>query len=133
MSKTPSVFISHGSPDIIITDTAARAFLQEFSQKGPRPEAIAVVSAHFEAGGVAITGDRNPATVNDFGNFAPELFKIEYAAPGCPVLADRIACLLRSSGLAAGVVCDHGFDHGTWATAVPHVPGCRHSGCPGVC
>lgn len=115
MAMTPSLFISHGSPDIVITDTAARTFLQEFSRKGPRPEAIVVVSAHFEAGGVAITGDTNPVTIHDFGGFAPELFKIEYAAPGCPALADRMASMLRSSGLAAGVVCNHGFDHGTWA------------------
>ncbi|MEX3009476.1 class III extradiol ring-cleavage dioxygenase [Hoeflea sp. TYP-13] len=115
MSVLSSLFISHGSPDIVITDTAARAFLQEFADRGPRPEAIVVVSAHFEAGGVAITGDEHPCTVHDFGGFAPELYKMKYSAPGSPALADRLACMLRNAGLPAGVICDQGFDHGTWA------------------
>lgn len=114
MPEIPSVFISHGSPDIAIADTEARAFLQNFAANAPRPEAIVVVSAHFEAGGVAITGDAKPVTVHDFGGFAPELYEIQYKAPGCPSLATRLACLMHASGLAAGVVRDHGFDHGTW-------------------
>lgn len=114
MSDIPSLFVSHGSPDIAITDTAARAFLQNYANSAPRPDAIVVVSAHFEAGGVAITGDANPVTIHDFGGFAPELFEIQYSAPGCPSLAERLACQLHGSGLAAGVVRDHGFDHGTW-------------------
>ena len=114
MSKIPSLFVSHGSPDIAITDTAARAFMENFARNAPRPDAIVVVSAHFEAGGVAITGDAKPETIHDFGGFAPEMYKIQYAAPGCPSLAERLACLMHGAGLAAGVVGDHGFDHGTW-------------------
>ncbi|WP_419912878.1 DODA-type extradiol aromatic ring-opening family dioxygenase [Hoeflea sp.] len=114
MTAMSTLFLSHGSPDIVITDTEAHAFLGNLGRELPRPDAIVVVSAHFEAGGVAISGDRTPATIHDFGGFAPELFEIEYAAPGCPGLAERIACMMRNEGLAAGVVCDRGFDHGTW-------------------
>ena len=114
MTKLPSLFISHGSPDIAISDTAARDFLRTFTRNVPRPSVIVVVSAHFEAGGVAITGDAKPETIHDFGGFAPELYKIRYAAPGCPALAQRVACMMHAGGLAAGVVDHRGFDHGTW-------------------
>ncbi|MCY6380306.1 DODA-type extradiol aromatic ring-opening family dioxygenase [Hoeflea prorocentri] len=114
MSSLPALFISHGSPDIAIADTEARRFMSAFAQTAPRPDAIVVVSAHFEAGGVAVTSDRRPVTIHDFGGFSPELYKIEYAAPGDPDLAGRIACMMHAEGLAAGVVADRGFDHGTW-------------------
>lgn len=114
MSTYPSLFISHGSPDIAIADTPARDFLQSFSKQENKPEAIILVSAHFEAGGVAIEADRLPQTVHDFGGFAPELYQINYPAPGNPALAERLAVLLRNAGLAAGLVHGHGFDHGAW-------------------
>ncbi|MEM6462086.1 MAG: class III extradiol ring-cleavage dioxygenase [Pseudomonadota bacterium] len=114
MSKIASLFISHGSPDIALADTAASEFLRRYAQDLPRPEAIVVVSAHFEAGGVAVTGDAKPQTIHDFGGFSDELYKIRYEAPGCPALAGRIACMMQEAGLAAGVVQNRGFDHGTW-------------------
>lgn len=114
MTALSSLFLSHGSPDIVVADTEAHAFLAKLGRELPRPDAIVVVSAHFEAGGVAISGDRTPATIHDFGGFAKELYAIEYRAPGCPALAQRLACMMRNGGLAAGVVCDRGFDHGTW-------------------
>ena len=114
MTTLPSLFISHGSPDIAIRDTKAQAFLRRYALEAPRPDAIVVISAHFEAGGVANTGDAQPETIHDFGGFAPELFQIQYRAPGCPSLAERVACLMHGQGLAAGVVGNHGFDHGTW-------------------
>ena len=114
MSTLPALFVSHGSPDIAIADTEARRFMNGFAGTVPRPEAIVVVSAHFEAGGVAVTSDRRPPTIHDFGGFSPELYKIEYSAPGNPALARRIACLMHAQGLASGVVEDRGFDHGTW-------------------
>ncbi|WP_136656864.1 class III extradiol ring-cleavage dioxygenase [Nitratireductor sp. XY-223] len=114
MTALPSLFLSHGSPDIAIADTEAHTFLGKLGRELPRPDAIVVVSAHFEAGGVAISGDKVPATIHDFGGFAKELYEIEYAAPGSPALAERLACMMRNDGLAAGVVRDRGFDHGTW-------------------
>lgn len=114
MSTQPALFISHGSPDIAIADTQARRFLSDFAGTVPKPDSIVVVSAHFEAGGVAITGDAQPSTVHDFGGFSPELYEIEYSAPGNPDLAVRMACLMHAAGLSAGLVADHGFDHGTW-------------------
>ncbi|MEM9104600.1 MAG: class III extradiol ring-cleavage dioxygenase [Pseudomonadota bacterium] len=114
MTKLPSLFISHGSPDIAIAHTQAHAFLKAYAHDTPRPDAIIVVSAHFEAGGVAVTGDAQPVTIHDFGGFDQKLFDIQYNAPGCPSLAERVACMMHGNGLAAGVVVDHGFDHGTW-------------------
>ena len=111
----PSLFISHGSPDTAIADTAARAFLERYAASLPRPKAIVVASAHFEvSGGVAVSHDARPETIHDFGGFAPELYDITYPAPGDPVLAERIAGDLNRAGFVSRPVDGRGFDHGTW-------------------
>lgn len=114
MPKTKSLFISHGSPDTAIADTQAHGFMKGLAGSTRRPDAIVVVSAHFEAAGVAISGDNKPETIHDFRGFSPELCRIDYGAPGCPELAAKIAQMLREAGLAAGVIYNREFDHGTW-------------------
>jgi 4,5-DOPA dioxygenase extradiol len=114
-SIMPALFISHGSPDTVIADTEAAGWLRKLAAEMPRPRAIVVASAHFEvSGGVAVSSDPNPETIHDFGGFAPELYAIEYPAPGEPDLARSIAAGLRAAGFSARAVDKHGFDHGVW-------------------
>lgn len=111
----PALFLSHGSPDTAIADTEAAAWLRQMAADLPRPRAIVVVSAHFEvSGGVAVSADPDPETIHDFGGFAPELYAMQYPAPGEPELARRIAGDLEAAGFAARAVDKRGFDHGVW-------------------
>lgn len=115
MTRMPTLFISHGSPDTAIADTAAAAFLKRLADDLPRPRAIVVASAHFEATGAAgVTVDARPETIHDFGGFARELYEMQYPAPGDPALAERIVGLIEDAGLTARSVANRGFDHGTW-------------------
>lgn len=114
-SAFPALFISHGSPDTAIADTQAAAWLSQMAVDLPRPRAIVVASAHFEvSGGVAVSADPDPETIHDFGGFAPELYAMQYPAPGEPNLARRIADDLEAEGFAARAVDKRGFDHGVW-------------------
>jgi 4,5-DOPA dioxygenase extradiol len=111
----PALFISHGSPDTAIADTKAAAWLRQMAADLPRPRAIVVASAHFEvSGGVAVSADPNPETIHDFGGFQPELYAMQYPAPGAPDLARRIAGDLQAAGFAARAIDKRGFDHGVW-------------------
>lgn len=115
MPPFPTLFISHGSPDTAIADTDATRFLKALSGELPRPRAIVVASAHFEAeNAVFVSGDALPETIHDFGGFDRRLYEMRYAAPGEPALAETIAASLRAAGFRAGVASDRGFDHGTW-------------------
>jgi 4,5-DOPA dioxygenase extradiol len=112
----PSLFISHGSPDTVIAGTAAANWMKQMAGGLPRPRAIVVASAHFEVtGGVAVSADPEPETIHDFGGFAPELYAMQYPAPGEPQLAARIAADLQGAGFQARTVDRRGFDHGVWA------------------
>ena len=115
MPLMPSLFISHGSPDVAIAETEATHFLRGLATGLPRPRAIVVASAHFEAEGrVLVSGDANPETIHDFGGFDRSLYEIRYQAPGDTKLAAAIAAALGEGGFAAEVVTERGFDHGTW-------------------
>ena len=119
----PTLFISHGSPDIAIAETPATAFLRQLAASLPRPRAIVVASAHFEAeGGVFVTGDDHPETIHDFGGFARELHEMRYPAPGDPALADEIVAELASAGFPAKVAKGRGFDHGAWVPLILAYP-----------
>jgi 4,5-DOPA dioxygenase extradiol len=113
MALLPSLFISHGAPDILIEDAPASSFLRELAGRMPRPRAIVVATAHRTTAEVAVEVGARPPTIHDFGGFAPELHVRRYPAPGDPVLAERIAGLLRGAGMAAATVT-RGFDHGVW-------------------
>ena len=119
----PSLFVSHGAPTILVEDSPAHRFLAEFASELPRPEAVIVVSAHWERPTAAVTGAARPATIHDFGNFGPELARFRYAAPGAPDLAARIAAALTAAGIAVEVDPERGLDHGAWVPMALLYPG----------
>lgn len=113
--KLPTLFVSHGAPDVAIAGTDANRFLRTLGAEIARPSAIVVASAHFEASDrVLVSADETPETIYDFGGFDPKLRDIRYEAPGDPDLARRIVAGLSEDGFAAEAVADRGFDHGTW-------------------
>ena len=63
------IFVSHGSPTLLFDDMPARDFLIELGQSLPRPEAILVVSAHWETNIPAVNAVAVNETIHDFGNF----------------------------------------------------------------
>lgn len=115
MEPLPVLFISHGSPMLAISDSPARRFLESLGRSLPRPTSILVISAHWESDGApAVSLAQQPATIHDFRGFPPELFAIDYPAPGAPELAGHAAQLLEQSGYAVKRSADRGLDHGAW-------------------
>src|SRR5436189_2646406 len=95
----PALFISHGSPMLLIEDSAARDFLSDYAKSLPKPRAIVIASAHFGTGRPAVVGDAKPGMIYDFGGM-PELRSLVYPAPGEPLVALHVAGLLEAAGLS---------------------------------
>ena len=110
----PSLFISHGSPTLGQDDAPARDFLLGLGHELPRPKAILVVSAHFNAPVPVLTGAAYPETIHDFHGFPEELHAQQYEAPGSPALAEAIRQTLIRTGFEAHVHPTRGLDHGAW-------------------
>jgi len=116
--RMPVVFIGHGNPMYAIQPNRFADAWAELGRELPRPTAVLSVSAHWYVGETAVTEMERPRTIHDFGGFPPELFEVEYPAPGSPALAQRVRHLIDGSGaLATPVVADNrwGLDHGTWS------------------
>ena len=124
----PSLFLSHGSPTLPLTDTPARSFLSQFSGTIARPTAILVISAHWETSVPTVSAvDRND-TIHDFHGFPQALYELRYPAPGSPAVAARIADLLRASGIDCRI--DRQPRPRSWrlGAAAADVSAGRHSG-----
>lgn len=115
MSRQPALFVSHGSPTIVISDTPARHFLAGLAGGLPaRPDAIVMISAHHDEPVPSVTSGVRPTTIHDFGGFPEVLYQMRYPAPGAPELAQRLKAMLHDAGIASRLDPERGFDHGTW-------------------
>lgn len=119
--RLPVLFLGHGSPMTAITDGPERRAWQALGKSLPRPRAILVISAHWETRGrTHVTAEAQPRTIHDFRGFPPELYAIQYAAPGSAELVERIGELLGEQQLVRDT--SWGFDHGAWGVVQPMFP-----------
>ena len=109
----PTVFVSHGAPTLILQESPARTFLASLGRLLPRPKAIVAVSAHWDTDVPAVSLARKPDTIHDFYGFPDALYRLRYAVPGAPELAERVA---RLTGAAHDA--HRGLDHGAWVPAM---------------
>jgi 4,5-DOPA dioxygenase extradiol len=110
----PVVFVSHGAPDALLRAPDTVACWRGIARELPPPSAILIVSAHWQARQPTASLAGAPDTIHDFSGFAPELHRMQYHAPGAPMLAERAVALLAAAGLAADLHPDRGLDHGAW-------------------
>ncbi|SFO89079.1 DODA-type extradiol aromatic ring-opening family dioxygenase [Pseudomonas borbori] len=110
----PSLFISHGSPMLALEPGASGPALARLAAARPRPRAILVVSAHWESTTLRVTSAAQPETWHDFGGFPPQLYQLQYPAPGHPQFAADIVQLLGAAGFPAQLDPTRPFDHGAW-------------------
>lgn len=115
MSRFPSLFVSHGAPTLALEKGGAAEFLRGYGERLGRPEAILVVSAHWETDIATVGTTSAPETIYDFRCFPAELYQMRYAAPGAPELAERAAELVEA-GTGGAVRRDprRGLEHGAW-------------------
>jgi aromatic ring-opening dioxygenase catalytic subunit (LigB family) len=91
-------------------------------QVGERPEAVLVVTGHWEERTFMVSSSAAPGMIYDYGGFPAHTYQIKYPAPGEPQLAQRVAGLLNAAGLETGLDPDRGFDHGTFSMLYPVYP-----------
>ncbi len=115
MTSLPSLFISHGAPNLVLYDSPTRTFLSELGAQLPRPKAVLIMSAHFETSAPTFEAGAHPGMIHDFRGFEPELYRMRYPAPGAPELAEKAFSLAEGAGLAPKLSNGRGYDHGSWA------------------
>jgi 4,5-DOPA dioxygenase extradiol len=109
----PTIFFGHGNPMNAITRNNYTDGWRRMGAETPKPKAILSISAHWYLPDTGVTVSTAPRTIHDFGGFPPELYQVQYTAPGEPVLARRVQQLLAP--LDVKLDESWGLDHGTWA------------------
>lgn len=108
----PVLFIGHGHPMNALWDNDFTRRLTDLGKNIDKPNAVLVISAHWETIGTYVSVNPNPRTIYDFGGFAEDLFKVKYEPQGHPELARELKSLVSITN----VMEDHsmGLDHGAW-------------------
>ena len=115
-NKAKIVYFSHGGgPLPILGDPGHQAmidFMTRLPGQLPKPDAILVISAHWEERAATLMSAPTPAMFYDYYGFPDAAYQITYPAPGSPALAERIAGYLRENNIPVNLDAQRGFDHG---------------------
>ena len=79
-----------------------------------KPDAILVISAHWEEHVATVLGAPLPPLFYDYYGFPDQAYEITYPASGSPEMAKRIVELLNGNRIPARVDSQRGFDHGVF-------------------
>ena len=109
--RMPTLFISHGAPPLV-DDSLWVSELQRVAADLPRPKAILMASAHWEAAPTMLGATEPVPLVYDFAGFPRRYYDVTYPAPGAPDLADQVAALMPATEHV--VRTKRGLDHGAY-------------------
>jgi 4,5-DOPA dioxygenase extradiol len=120
----PALFLSHGAPPLV-DDARWVSELRRWAAELPRPEAILIVSAHWESAPLTIgsTTAETPLTY-DFWGFPEHYYDVTYDSPGAPALAARVEALMPD-GEPVAHDPDRRLDHGAYVPLTVMFPDAR--------
>ncbi|GHF09950.1 dioxygenase family protein [Streptomyces morookaense] len=119
--RMPALYLSHGAPPLA-DDALWTRQLADWSAGLPRPAAILMISAHWEEAPLALGATTTVPLVYDFWGFPEHYYRVQYASPGAPALADRVRKMLRGAGTPVQDLPDRGLDHGAYVPLVEMYP-----------
>lgn len=116
--SAPALYIPHGGGPLPLLDDPGHADLVTFLRQCPgrfeRPDAILVVSAHWEGPACTVQTGATPDLLFDYHGFPEETYHLQYNAPGQPHRAARALSLLAAAGISTANDAQRGFDHGVF-------------------
>lgn len=118
----PSIYFSHGGGPCFFMDpppeeptrwVAMAEYLRDLPKMLPRrPDALLVVSAHWEMRRPTVLAKAKPGLLFDYSNFPPHTYQLTYPAPGAPALAAKARALLAEAGIESDEDSTRDYDHG---------------------
>lgn len=110
------LYLSHGGgPLPLLNDPSHKELVDHLSMLSntvKKPEAIVLVSAHWEEAKATVISSAQPALLYDYYGFPEESYSITYPASGQPSLATEIMETLKAHGVDCEQNSTRGWDHG---------------------
>ena len=130
--KAQIIYFSHGGGPLPILGDPGHQAMVDFMMKLPsqlhKPDAILVISAHWEESAATLIGAQNPGMFYDYYGFPEAAYEINYPAPGSPELAEKIMGILEKHQIQTHLDQKRGFDHGLFIPLKADVPAGRYPG-----
>lgn len=112
----PTLFISHGSPQLVIMKHEVSNFFKQLPKMFEKPKYIIIVSAHWASYGLKILAREEPSIIYDFYGFPKELYDKKYPLKNDTNRVEEVIVCLEKHGLhIEKSMTREGYDHGVWA------------------
>ncbi|MTJ79416.1 MAG: dioxygenase [Telmatospirillum sp.] len=122
--RQPSIYLPHGGGPCFFMDPpeddparwiAMADYLSSLPGHLPaRPDALLVISAHWECPRPTLLSAPAPGLLFDYYGFPPHTYTLTYPAPGAAGLIPRVRTLLEGAGIASDEDPARGYDHGVF-------------------
>ncbi len=129
INRFPTYFIPHGAGPCFFMDwdppqtwDAMKDWLSRLVEDaGARPQAILVISGHWEAQRFTLNTAQQPDLLFDYNGFPPHTYELTWPAQGDPALVQRVAQLLEQHGIDYDRQ-ERALDHGVFIPLKLAVP-----------
>ena len=110
------IYFSHGGGPLPILGDASHKAMVDFMVHLPnqlrKPEAIIVISAHWEEDIATLLAAQEPPLFYDYYGFPPKAYSLKYPTSGFPELSKKVVEILNTNDIPARLKFERGFDHG---------------------
>lgn len=118
IQRPKALFLSHGGGPMPLLGDAGHqemvSCLRDIASNIVKPDALVVISAHWEEQIPTITAGATPSLIYDYSGFPEESYQIQYPCAGEPTLAREIHKLLGRAEIESTLDEQRGFDHGVF-------------------
>ena len=111
----PTLFISHGAPNIILGNSKSKKSIEKLGKKLPIPKYIIIVSAHYVTKNLKVINPSANKIMYDFYGFEDELYKVQYEIKSEEFATFDIVEKLKAQNIDISIdESRQSYDHGVW-------------------
>ena len=111
----PTLFISHGAPNIILSDIKSKQNIKELTNSLEKPKYIIIFSAHYLTQDLKIVSPKTNKIMYDFYGFEDELYKVKYEINSDEKLTLDLIEKLKKENINISIDENRkSYDHGVW-------------------
>ena len=111
----PTLFISHGAPNIILSDIKSKQNIKKLADSLEKPKYIIIFSAHYLTKDLKIISPEANKIMYDFYGFEDELYKVKYEINSDEKLTLNLIEKLKKENINISIDENRkSYDHGVW-------------------
>lgn len=111
----PTLFISHGAPNIILSNIKSKQNIKKLANSLEKPKYIIIFSAHYLTQDLKIISPKTNKIMYDFYGFEDELYKVKYEINSDEKLTLDLIEKLKKENINISIDENRkSYDHGVW-------------------